>query len=207
LKARSWLGAFAVMSVCGCFYATLDTEGLEAKASGPAFSADAGTREPSTREPGEREPGAYTTSLDTPAIALASGGTTRDPCVQTTEQATAILSRNCSTCHAPPGNAGGFQAILNFPELVTRVSSTQRDPLTGEPVRLLLPGQPDRSRVYLRIQGGEMPPRPVDAAATPLPRPSLSDLSLLRTWIESCLPSAAAPPAAAGDAGPSVANP
>jgi hypothetical protein len=204
LKARLWLGIHAFTSLCGCFYATLDTEGLEAKASGPAIngSADAGAR-----APGVREPGAYTTALDTPPIELASGGTTRDPCVQTTEQATAILTRNCSACHAPPGNAGGFQAILNFPELVTRVSSTQRDPLTGEPVRLVVPGDPDRSRVYLRIQGGEMPPRPVDAAATPLPRPSLSDVSLLRSWIETCLPSVESPPAAAGDAGLPVLNP
>jgi hypothetical protein len=203
LNGRFWLGVYAISSACGCFYATLDTESLEAKASGPAGTgADAGTG-----QLGAREPGAYTVALDTPGIELASGGTTRDPCVQTTAQATAILTRTCSTCHAPPGNAGGFQAILNFPELVTRVSSTQRDPLTGEPVRLVVPGDPDRSRVYLRIQGGEMPPRPVDAAAEPLPRPSLSDLSLLRTWIESCLPIVDSPPAAAGDAGPPVLNP
>jgi hypothetical protein len=82
---------------------------------------------------------------------------------------------------------GSFQSILDFPTLVTAVSNTQRDTDTGEPVRLLVPGDPDGSRIYQRIAGGEMPPRR-DATLPSLPRPTVSDLSLIREWIESCLP-------------------
>jgi mono/diheme cytochrome c family protein len=164
--------------MAGC-YLTLDTDELDAKAAGEPVEADAG--------PGAAGSSGFTTSLDTPAIELADGTTTRDPCVATTRQAREILTTHCAECHAPPGAAAGFQSILDVPTLITLRSATARDPETNELVRLLIPGQPEKSRLYLRARNGEMPPtRP--PSERQLPRPTTSDISVLRTWIQSCLP-------------------
>jgi hypothetical protein len=176
----------------GCFYSTLDHDGLDAKAAGPApeeiasLQPDAGS--------------GFTVALDTPPIEVDfDGETTRDSCVVTTAQARAILEANCAPCHAPPAAMGGFRSILDFPVLVTLTSSTLRDPITGEPVRLVIPGDPDGSRLYRRAAGNEMPPMR-DASLPPLPRPTISDISILRQWIQECLPEAPATPPL-GDAG------
>jgi hypothetical protein len=176
-----WLSLCA-SSALGCFYATLDHDELDSKAAGDstrtaALEPDAGS--------------GRTVALDTPPIELVEGDT-RDSCVATTEQARAILQRNCSGCHAPPAAMGGFRSVLDFPVLVTLTSTTQRDLLTGEPVRLVIPGDPDGSRLYRRAAGGEMPPMR-DASLPPLPRPTISDISVLRQWIGVCLPDVPAP--------------
>jgi hypothetical protein len=190
LKRLSALAALALASALSCFYARLDTEALESKAGASATSTDAGAD-------AAVEPKTYTTSLETPPIELEDGGTTRDPCVQTSAQVTEILTENCSRCHAPPASMGSFQSILDFPKLVTLRSNSVKDPVTGVPVRMLVPGDPDASRVYRRAAGNEMPPQ------NATPRPTLSDISVLRTWIQSCLPPTALDEAAAGDAGSS----
>ena len=173
-------------SAAGCFSATLDTDELEAKASralSPASNAE--NDETATADAGL----GFTVSLDTPAIELDFEGedTTRDACTATTQQARAILERTCSGCHAPPASMAGFRSVLDFPVLVTLVSSTATDPETGEPARLVVPGDPDGSRLYRRVASNEMPPMR-DASLPPLPRPTISDVSVLRTWIERCLP-------------------
>ena len=187
--------ALFASTMLGCFYA-LDSEELEAKASGalsPAARADAG---PEDGDGGS----AFTTSLDTPAIELDFEGedTTRDPCVITTAQATEILTQSCAPCHAPPASMGSFNSILDFPKLVTVTSNTTNDPDTLLRARLVVPGNPDGSRLYRRVQAGEMPPQRMP----PLPRPTTSDISILRTWITSCLPAVDPPRAVpAADAG------
>jgi hypothetical protein len=190
--ARRLLGlGLCATNALGCFYASLDTDALDSKAAGP--EAPVASAEPDAGS-------GYTVSLDTPSIELDfTGDTTRDSCVATTEQARAILERNCSGCHAPPAAMGGFRSILDFPVLVTLTSSTLRDPVTGDPVRLVIPGDPDGSRLYRRAAGGEMPPTR-DASLPPLPRPTISDVSVLRQWIDECLPEVPTPPTRA-DAG------
>ncbi|MEY2931398.1 MAG: hypothetical protein RL033_2147 [Pseudomonadota bacterium] len=179
----------------GC-YLTLDDEELDAKGAGVTTDAGAAAGEGAASAADE-----FTTSLDTPPIELDVEGevTTRDPCVATTLQAREILTTYCSECHAPPGAAGGFASILDFPTLINARSTTQRDPVTNEAVRLLIPGSPEQSRLYLRARTGEMPPRR-DPALPQLARPTVSSLSVLRTWISSCVgsaqPAPAAPPAA-----------
>jgi hypothetical protein len=179
-----WL-CLSASGALGCFYATLDHDELEAKAAGSSAEEIASLRPDAGS--------GFTTALDTPPIELTGGDTTRDSCVATTEQARAILERNCSGCHAPPAAMGGFRSILDFPVLVTQTSNTLVDPVTGEPVRLVIPGDPDGSRLYRRAAGNEMPPMR-DASLPPLPRPTISDISVLRQWIESCLPEVPAPP-------------
>ena len=173
----------ALGSTCfGCSFA-LDTDDLEAKAAGvPGMSIEG--LEPGTDEPDSG--GGFTTALDTPAIELDFSGnrSTRDPCVITTTQASQILEQSCAPCHAPPASMGSFNSILDFPALITLRSNTTDDPETGERARLVVPGDPDASRLYRRVQAGEMPPQRMP----PLRRPSTSDISILRTWIEVCLP-------------------
>ncbi|HWO11665.1 MAG TPA: hypothetical protein VNN80_19355, partial [Polyangiaceae bacterium] len=119
----------------GCFYATLDQDELDAKAAGTGSEAVSG--EEAAALAADAGVG-YTVALDTPPIELGfEGETTRDPCVATTQQAVDVLERHCAGCHAPPAGMGGFRSILDFPTLVTLTSNTQRDPRTGEPVRLV----------------------------------------------------------------------
>jgi hypothetical protein len=158
----------------GCVY-VLDSEELDAKAAG---------------DPVE-ETVEFTVALETPAVELNDGGLASDSCVLTNDQVRAILTRSCASCHAPPGGAGGFRSILDWPTLITALSATATDPVSGNPVRLLVPGEPDQSRLYARLSRGEMPPR-LDPALPQLPRPTISDVSVVREWITSCASDAAA---------------
>jgi hypothetical protein len=178
------VGLLGLSSALGCFSATLDQDELDAKAAGASTAS--GTQAEAALQ---ADAGAgFTVALDTPPIELDfDGEATRDPCVATTRQATTILRQHCAGCHAPPAGMGGFRSILDFPTLVTLTSNTQRDPATNEPVRLLIPGDPESSRVYRRVAGGEMPPSR-DASLPQLPSPTTSDVSILREWIASCLP-------------------
>jgi len=201
LNARSIAFLLSCAASAGC-YLTLDKNELDSKAAGDR-RADAGASQGDAGGPSEGP--RFTTSLDTPAIELADGTTTRDPCVATTEQARDILTAYCAGCHAPPGTAGGFSSILDFPTLITLRSSTVKDS-TGEFARLVIPGQPDKSRLYLRARNDEMPPvRP--PTEPQLPRPTISSVSLLRTWIQRCLGNYDAPAASPGGTSPGGATP
>jgi len=123
-------------------------------------------------------------ALETPPIELPDGSTT-DPCVLTTLQATEILRTFCADCHGgeSPGAHKGetpFDFLLDFDKL-----KVARSVVMGMP-RFAVPGAPDASRVYVRIARGEMPPlQPL--GLPPLPRPTVSDTSVLYQWIASCL--------------------
>src|SRR5207253_2582086 len=100
-----------------------------------------------------------------------------------TLQATEILRTNCAGCHgggSPGAHKGDFDFVLDFDRLKVARSI---DP--GMP-RFAVPGFPDASRVYVRIARGEMPPPPA-LGVPPLPRPTVSDFSVLYEWIASCL--------------------
>lgn len=144
----------------------------------------------------------HTVALDTPPIELDDGSSTADPCIATTASAMAVLGHYCAPCHggSSPGARQGqppFDFVLDVGRLESAVSATVKDPITHEPVRFLVPGDPDHSRIYLRAYKGEMPP-PDLVGLPPTPRPTVSDLSVLRAWIASCL---GAPPAEPGDGG------
>jgi hypothetical protein len=140
-------------------------------------------------EPWLGEP--QTSALDTSAIELPDGGTARDGCEATNIEARAILERTCARCHGGGGpgarqGAPPFDSVLDTTRLVTMVSATAKDTDTHKPARFLVPGDPDHSRIYLRPLNGEMPPPDV-IGLPPNPRPSVSDLSVLRHWVESCV--------------------
>lgn len=132
------------------------------------------------------------TSLDTPPIDLPGGDTTTDPCVANQRAALAALQTYCADCHGggSPGARRGqppFDFVLDVGRLMTARSESvpdPHDPSMG--MRFLVPGDPPSSRVYQRIAADEMPPT-LPVGLDPLPRPTISDVSVLYTWIASCI--------------------
>jgi hypothetical protein len=124
----------------------------------------------------------------TPPIDLDDGGTTDAPCVRTVARALAIRRAFCASCHAPPAKMGGFDSVLDDRKLVTAVSAAATDD-AGAPARLIIPGDPEHSRLYRRVAEMGMPDQmPPIAPPTlpPNPSPSIAELSILRSWIQ-CL--------------------
>ena len=130
--------------------------------------------------------------LDTPPIELPGGGTTDDACESTTLQAMDILEANCASCHGggSPGARQGqppFDYVLDVAMLETARSESVPDPTDPSlGMRFLIPGDPDDSRVYTRIANFEMPPE-VPVGLPEIPRPSISDISVLNSWISDCM--------------------
>jgi hypothetical protein len=135
--------------------------------------------------------------LDTPVISLPEGGTTTDPCVAVTREATAIRSRACAPCHEAPHNVGNFNYVLDDAKLAQSVSGVYMNPATMMKWRMLVPGDPASSWIYDRIATGQMPPDPGSwtqfispAIAKNLIPPNAEDLSVLYGWILNCAPGA-----------------
>jgi hypothetical protein len=118
--------------------------------------------------------------------------TSDQPCDATRTQAIAILTKDCAFCHGgrTPGERAGsppFDFVLD-PVKLTRTFT----PNTTPPMLFVMPGDPNQSRLYVRARLGEMPP----ASQAQLPRPTVSDISVLYEWISNCL--GAKPPAGGG---------
>lgn len=121
--------------------------------------------------------------------------TTTDPCVKTNQDKTEILTVYCAACHSGPADrAQGlppWNFVLDDQRLVTEEFTREEQP----PQHYVIPGDPDHSVLYVRAAIlRDMPPQPTDLGTPRNPAPSLSDFSVLRDWIEHCLP--AAPPQA-----------
>jgi hypothetical protein len=176
LIARSLLGLASALALLGCFLQKVDSG---AASGGTPAADDAGT----DAAPMNDDAAPPVAIVDGTPIATDDGGTTGDPCVPTVEQARAIRQTYCAGCHAPPAKMGGFDFVMDDAKLLTAVSATVDD--AGAPLPFLVPGDPDRSRIYHRAAVGEMPP----VQAPPLPpnpAPTVSDLSVLRAWITTC---------------------
>jgi hypothetical protein len=118
--------------------------------------------------------------------------TSDEPCDATRAQASAILTKHCADCHGgrTPGERAGnppFDFVLDPVKLANTFTQN-----TTPPMRFVLPGDPNHSRLYVRARLGEMPP----PAQMQLPRPTVSDVSVLHYWISYCL--GAKPPPAGG---------
>jgi tetratricopeptide (TPR) repeat protein len=88
-------------------------------------------------------------------------------------QAQDLLKTNCYRCHGQDGaNEGGFNYILDGRKLVSR--------------RKVVPGEPDRSKLYRRLTSADAPMPPEGEKV----RPSKEDVALLRKWIEAGAPEA-----------------
>ncbi len=130
-------------------------------------------------------------ALDTPPIERPDGTTTTDPCEATWQDTRDMLDANCGSCHGG-GDDGArqgqppFDFVLDPQKLATARSATVPDP--DDPSQGMLfvePGAPTKSRIYDLLVHDEMPPQqPI--GVEPLPRPTVSDQSLLNAWITYC---------------------
>jgi hypothetical protein len=157
---------------------------------------------------GEEEPPDVPPFIITPPIDFLSPdgapASTGDPCEATSAHATTIFLLNCAGCHGGR-NAGErqgqppFDYILDLDKLLKARSATVPDPLAPpenqipntpnfQGMRFIVPGDPDHSRVYLRVTLKQMPPPPIVGMPDLLKsRPNVSDFSVLREWITNCL--------------------
>jgi hypothetical protein len=152
-----------------------------------------------------------TTATATPDIELdleEGKRTTTDPCIPTSEQAKAILTKACAGCHGggPMASQGQppFDCVLDFEKLKMRSSESVKDPKDPtKNMRFVVPGDPDDSRLYVRIVHEEMPPKLPFGLTVDYPRPTTSDISVLREWITKCMGASpgSPPPAPGGGAG------
>jgi hypothetical protein len=99
-------------------------------------------------------------------------------------QARAVLQANCAGCHEAPNKSGNLDYIME----VDRLKSSG----------LLVPGDPERSAIYARIEKGEMPPQ------GQAKRPTNSDTTVLYQWIKVCTVAAIPPPDADGGVDPTT---
>ena len=133
-----------------------------------------------------------TPALDTPPIELPGGGTTHNPCDRTSPQAQIILRTYCAGCHggeAPSEDKGHppFDFVLDLARLTTTRCASVPDPHDpSQGMLFVAPGDPESSRIYLRMRDNEMPPTPL-GGTDPLPRPSISEVSVMYTWIKNCV--------------------
>ena len=129
--------------------------------------------------------------LGTPEIELEDGQVASDACDAVRIQAYQILDRTCGNCHGggAPGARQGtppFDSVLDEERMLGMFSNTAKDADTSKPSAFLVAGDPEHSRIYIRPMNGEMPPP--DVVGLPKnPRPSASDMSILRHWIKSCI--------------------
>ncbi len=91
-------------------------------------------------------------------------------------KARGLLQTHCYRCHGQEGaNEGGLNFILDRDKLVER--------------RKLVPGEPDKSRLFKRVTNPDDPMPPADEKV----RPGQDDIRLLREWIAAGAPDAVAP--------------
>ncbi len=93
-------------------------------------------------------------------------------------KARAVLEKHCYRCHGDNGRAVSGVYVLNRQRLVDR--------------KKLVPGSPDKSRLYQSVRDEEMPPADPEIKV----RPTKDDLDVLRRWIVANAPDFAPPVAA-----------
>lgn len=82
--------------------------------------------------------------------------------------AQAALRKNCARCHAGGQAEGGFGFVLDAGQLVER--------------KKVVPGDAAQSRLFKKVQGGEMPPEDEK------PRPTPDEIATLKAWIDAGAP-------------------
>ena len=99
-------------------------------------------------------------ALATPALARAE-----QDAAKLAAAAQAVLRKNCARCHADGQAEGGFGFVLDARQLVAR--------------KKVVPGDAAKSRLFKRVQSGEMPPEDEK------PRPTPEDVAAIKAWIDA----------------------
>jgi serine/threonine-protein kinase len=82
--------------------------------------------------------------------------------------ARAALQKSCARCHADGQSEGGFGFVLDARQLVAR--------------KKVVAGDAAKSRLFKRVQSGEMPPEDEK------PRPTPEEVAALKAWIDAGAP-------------------
>lgn len=109
-----------------------------------------------------------------PAVAPAAAPPSSTGGGELARQALTILQNHCHRCHGKDGSIeGGLNYVLDRDRLVNR--------------RKIVPGDAAKSPLFAKIVSKKMPP------SSEKSRPTTEEIALLRKWIESGAPGAAAP--------------
>lgn len=111
------------------------------------------------------------------------GTSTDDACIHTSNQATALLTSFCAPCHALGDSSLGnpkFKDVLTPAKLVDPQTPTD---MAGVP--FIVPGYPERSRLFQRVSEGTMPSTTGDPRVKR--KLTVSEISVIEYWIASCL--------------------
>jgi hypothetical protein len=119
----------------------------------------------------------------TPPILLDDGSFTNDPCVKVMQDSRKIRQVACAGCHSGQGALGApLTFIMDDDECAQKEASSK---FAGQ--HYVVPGDPEKSLIYKRaVLLGDMPPQSTDVANGTNVRPTISDYSVLRQWIQ-CL--------------------
>lgn len=82
--------------------------------------------------------------------------------------AKAVLEKSCARCHANGQAEGGFSFVLDVKQLVDR--------------KKIIAGDAAKSRLFKKVQAGEMPPEDEK------PRPTPEEINTLKAWIDAGAP-------------------
>src|SRR5262245_52508772 len=82
--------------------------------------------------------------------------------------AKAVLTKSCARCHAGGQSEGGIGFILDAKQLVER--------------KKVIAGDAAKSRLFKKVQAGEMPPEDEK------PRPTPEEIAALKAWIDAGAP-------------------
>jgi hypothetical protein len=135
------------------------------------------------------EPCTTTFTPDNPIGTLVNGKTDTegDACAVTIKQAMDVITTSCAGCHAgdsPLSQVDNFD-IMDLQGAKTGLAHGQS--FEGKELRYLIPGDPDKSLIYYRIEKGSMPLSAQDPRGIAVRKPTLSDVSLLNGWIKFCI--------------------
>lgn len=109
-------------------------------------------------------------------LAVGSGAFAADPKQELAAKAQAVLKTHCYRCHGQDGSIeGAMNYVADLSKLVAR--------------KKVIPGNPDGSRLFKRVDEGTMPP------PDEMPRPTDAEVAVLRKWIEEGAPGGEAGPA------------
>src|SRR5262245_1287825 len=103
------------------------------------------------------------------AVVLAAGPAQADEAAdKIANAAKAVLEKSCARCHANGQAEGGFNFVLDVKQLVDR--------------KKIIAGDAAKSRLFKKVQAGEMPPEDEK------PRPTPEEINALKAWIDAGAP-------------------
>jgi serine/threonine-protein kinase len=82
--------------------------------------------------------------------------------------AQAVLKKSCARCHADGQAEGGFGFVLDAKQMIER--------------KKVVPGDAAKSRLFKKVEAGEMPPEDEK------PRPTPEEIATLKAWIDAGTP-------------------